>query len=114
MSENAQVWFPLSKRVCLLITHDEAGQRKFFELLEAGRREEAEVVRLRLPPILERDVRQAVVDAINENTITSADRFVFSPFESAEINKLLQGESQNMRMVTSPPPPIKDKRQHKG
>jgi hypothetical protein len=93
----------------MVITHDETGERKFFELLEAGHRKEAEAVRRQLPPILERVVGQSVVDAINDNTIISADRFVFSPFESAEISKRLQGESQNMRILTSPPAPVKRK-----
>lgn len=109
MSSTAQVWFPLSKQVCIVITHDETGERKFFELLAAGRREEAEAVRRRLPPILQRDVRQPLVDTINYQTVTNADRFVFSPFESAEISEMLQGESQNMRIVFSPPPPIRKK-----
>jgi hypothetical protein len=108
-SSTAQVWFPLSKQVCIVITHDEAGERKFFELLAAGRREEAEAVRRRLPPIQQRDVRQPLVDTINYQTVTNADRFVFSPFESAEISEMLQGESQNMRIAFSPPPPIRKK-----
>jgi hypothetical protein len=109
MSSTAQVWFPLSKQACVVITHDATGEQKFFELLAAGRRDEAEAVRRQLPPILERAIGQSVVDGINYQTITSADRFVFSPFESAEISKMLQGESHNMRITTSPPPPVKKK-----
>jgi hypothetical protein len=106
-SPTAEVWFPLSKRVVMIITHDEPGEEKFFELLAAGRRDEAEGVRRQLPPIRERGAKRPLVEAINHQTVTSADRFVFSPFESVEISKLLQGESQNMRIVTSPPPPVK-------
>jgi hypothetical protein len=109
-SSTAEVWFPLSKKAVLVITHDEPGEERFFELLTAGRRDEAEAVRRQLPHIRERDAKLALVEAINHQTITNADRFVFSPFESAEISKLLLGESQNMRMVSSPPPPI---RRHK-
>ena len=108
-SSTAEVWFPLSKKAVMVITHDEPGEEKFFKLLTAGRRGEAEAVRRQLPPIRERDVKQPVVEAINRQTVTNADRFVFSPFESGEISKLLQGESQNIRMVSSPPPPIKKK-----
>ena len=109
MSSTAQVWFPLSKHACMVITHDTAGEQKFFELLAAGRKDEAEAVRRQPPPILEREIMRDVVDGINYQTITSADRFVFSPFESLEISKMLQGESQNMRIKTSPPPPVKKK-----
>lgn len=106
-SSTAEVWFPLSKRACLVITHDHEGEKKFFELLYAGRRQEADAVREHLPQILESRVKQAGVDEINKATIMNADRFVYSPFESAEIPKLLNGESQNMRIVMSPPPPIR-------
>jgi hypothetical protein len=109
MSSTAQVWFPLSKQACLVITHDAAGEQKFFELLAAGRRDEAEAVRSQLPPILEREIGQPLVDGINYRTIINAERFVFSPFESAEISEMLQGESQNIRITASPPPPIKKK-----
>ena len=109
MSSTAQVWFPLSKRACMVITHDATGEQKFFELLGAGRKDEAEAVRRQPPPILEREIGQSVVDGINCLTITNTDRFVFSPFESVEISKMLQGESQNMRIMTSPPPPVKKK-----
>ena len=108
-SPTAEVWFPLSKQVVIVITHDEPGEEKFFRLLAAGHHDEAEAVRRQLPPIRERGARRALVDGINHQTVTNTDRFVFSPFESAEISKLLQGESQNMRIVTSPPPPIKKK-----
>lgn len=108
-SPTAQVWFPLSKQVVIVITHDEPGEEKFFKLLAAGRRDEAEAVRRELPPIRERGARRTLVDGINHQTVTNADRFVFSPFESTEISKLLQGESQNMRIVTSPPPPVRKK-----
>ncbi len=108
-SPTAEVWFPLSKQVVIVITHDEPGEEKFFELLTAGRREEAEAIRRQLPPIRERGAKRTLVEAINRQTVTNADRFVFSPFESGEISKLLQGESQNMRMVSSPSPPIRKK-----
>jgi hypothetical protein len=108
-SPTAEVWFPLSKQVVIVITHDEPGEEKFFELLTAGRRDEAEALRRQLPPIRERVAKRTFVDSINRQTVTSTDRFVFSPFESVEISKLLQGESQNMRMVSSPPPPVSKK-----
>jgi hypothetical protein len=108
-SSTAEVWFPLSKQAVMVITHDEPGEQKFFELLAAGRREEAETVRRRLPPIRERSAKKPLVEAVNHQTITNADRFVFSPFESNEISTLLQGESQNMRIVFSQPPPIRKK-----
>ena len=66
-----------------------------------------EAVQLALPPIREREARQSLIDGVNHQTITNADRFVFSPFESADIAAKLQGGSQNMRIVFSPPPPIK-------
>ena len=70
------------------------GKNKFFELLAAGRRQEAETVQRALPPIREREARQSLVDGVNHQTITNADRFVFSPFESTDIAAKLQGESQ--------------------
>lgn len=109
MSSTAQIWFPLSKAACLAIGHDTEGENKFFALLAGGRRQEAEAVQRTLPPIREREARKPLVDGINHQTITNADRFVFSPFESADIGTRLQGESQNMRLVFSPPPPIKKK-----
>lgn len=108
-SSTAEVWFPLSKQAVIVITHDEPGEQEFFELLAAGRREEAESVRRQLPPIRERGAKKPLVEAINRQTIANADRFVFSPFESNEISKLLRGESQNMRIVSSPLPPIRKK-----
>jgi hypothetical protein len=104
------MWFPLSKSACIVLTHDKEGQNKYFELLSKGRRKEAEAGRRLLPPIRERDARQPLVDGINHQTITNADRFVFSPFESADIVTKLQGECQNMRIVFSPPPSIRDRR----
>jgi hypothetical protein len=101
------MWFPLSKAACLIISHDTEEKNKFFELLAAGRRQEAETVQRALPPIREREARQSLVDGVNHQTITNADRFVFSPFEPADIAAKLQGESQNMGIVFSPPPPIK-------
>lgn len=109
MSSTAQMWFPLSKTARLIISHDTEGENKFFALLAAGRRQEAEAVQRALPPIREREARQSLVDGVNHQTITNADRFVFSPFESAGIAAKLQGESHNMRIVFSPPPPIKKK-----
>ena len=107
MSSTAQMWFPLSKAACLIISHDTEGENKFLKLLGEGRRKEAEAVQLALPPIREREARQSLIDGVNHQTITNADRFVFSPFESADIAAKLQGGSQNMRIVFSPPPPIK-------
>ena len=43
------------------------------------------------------------------DVVAAIDRLVFSPFQSAEISKRLQGESQNMRILTSPHPPVKRK-----
>jgi Protein of unknown function (DUF4238) len=106
-SSTAEVWFPLSKRACMVITHDHEGERRFFELLYAGRKQEADAVREQLPAIRENRVGQASVDQINQATIRNADRFVFSPFESPETSETLKGESQNMRIVMSPPPPIR-------
>jgi hypothetical protein len=106
-SPTAQMWFPLSKTTCLIISHDTDGENRFFQLLAAGRKQEAEAVQRTLPPIRERDAEKSLVDSVNHQTITNADRFVFSPFESADIAAKLQGESQNMRMVFSPPAPIK-------
>jgi hypothetical protein len=111
MSSTAQMWFPLSKTACLIISHDTEGENRFFKLLAAGRRQEADGVQRALPPIREREARQSLVDGVNHQTITNADRFVFSPFESADIAAKLQGESQNMRISFSPPPPIKRKNQ---
>lgn len=108
-SSTAEVWFPLSKQACIAITHDHAGEKKFFKLLAAGRREEAKAVKREVPPTQEVRIKKSAVDRINNFTIANADRFVFSPFESIEISKGLQGKSQNMRMVSSPPPPIRKK-----
>lgn len=107
-SPTAQMWFPLSKSSCLVITHDEEGKAKYFDLLSKGRTNEAEASRRILPAIREQEASHALVDNINHQTITNADRFVFSPFESTHIITKLQGESQNMRIVFSAPPPIKE------
>jgi hypothetical protein len=48
-SSTAEVWFPLSKLACMVITHDHEGERRFFELLYAGRKREADAVREHLP-----------------------------------------------------------------
>jgi hypothetical protein len=87
MSSTAEVWLPLSKAPCIVIRHDTAGENNFFALLSQGRREEAEAVRRTLPPVRERGAPKALVDAINDQTLTNADRFVFSPFGSADIPK---------------------------
>lgn len=107
MSPTAEVWFPLSKAACMVITHDQEGEDKYFKLLSAGRRSEAEAIRNQLPPIRERNFEQRLVGDVNQLTIRNANRFVFSPFESPEISAWLKGESQNMRIAVSPPPPIK-------
>ncbi len=108
-SSTAEMWFPLSKHACIVIAHNHVGEKKFFELLAAGRRAEAEASKGDLPPIREVRIEESAVNKINEFTTANADRFVFSPFESAEISKTLRGESQNMRIVMSPPPPIREK-----
>ncbi|HEY5177184.1 MAG TPA: DUF4238 domain-containing protein [Terriglobales bacterium] len=101
MSPTAQVWFPLSKSACLVIRHDADKREKFHKLLEAGKVKEAEVLRAKLPPIREAVVQRALVDAVNFQTVVNADRFVYSPYESADILKLFRGESQNFRIAFS-------------
>lgn len=103
MAHDAQVWFPLSKKSCLLITHDEERVTKFNDLLDAGKVKEARAVKEELSPIRDADVSRADVDTINHRTVLIADRFVYSPFESNEIPKLLQGESRNLRVGISSP-----------
>ena len=100
-SSTAQVWFPLSKRACLLITHDSERNRKFFELLESGKVQEAEAIRAELPEISGCDINAEGVQAVNQQTIVNADRFVFSPFQSGEISRLFKGECQNYRIAVS-------------
>jgi hypothetical protein len=99
MSPTAEVWFPLSKVSCLLIDHDEERKRKFFELLEAGKLEEAKAIRAELPPIRIGEVAAHFVQKVNHQTIANADRFVYSSFESKEISSLFKGECQNLRVV---------------
>jgi hypothetical protein len=101
MSSGAQVWFPLSKSACLVIRHDVEKMKKFDELLEAGKAKEAETLRDELPPIRGHEVQDALVDAVNLQTILNADRFVYSPYESADVPKLFKGESQNIRISFS-------------
>jgi hypothetical protein len=103
MASTAEVWFPLSKELCLQITHDVARVDKFNELLENGKLQEAEQLRRDLPPILEAQINADMINSVNIQTIHTADRLVFSPFESAEIPALFKCESQNMRIVTSSP-----------
>jgi len=100
-SSTAQVWFPLSKRACLLITHDNERKRKFFELLENGKTKEAEAIRAELPEIVGRDIGAEGLQAVNEQTICNGDRFIFSPFQSDAISLLFKGECQNYRLVFS-------------
>jgi hypothetical protein len=92
-----------------LIGHNNARTDKYFELLQAGRTEEAEKVKSELPAVREREASRQLVERINHLTISSADRFVFSPFESPEIAQKLEGESQNMRIKVSPPPAVRPK-----
>lgn len=101
MSSTAQVWFPLSKRACLLITHDNERKRKFFDLLESGKVQEAEAIRAELPEIMGRDIGVEHVQALNEQTILNGDRFIFSPCQSRGISRLFKGECQNYRLVVS-------------
>jgi hypothetical protein len=100
-SPTAQVWFPLSKKACLLITHDNERKRKFFELLKKGKVLEAEAIRAELPPISGRDIDAQLVQSMNEQMILNGDRFVFSPFQSPAISDLFKGECQNYRIVVS-------------
>jgi Protein of unknown function (DUF4238) len=99
-SSTVQVWFPLSKKACLLITHDNERKRKFFELL-ASRVQEADAIRAEFPEIEARDISAEHVQAVNEQTILNGDRFVFSPFQSDTISGLFKGECQNYRIVVS-------------
>jgi hypothetical protein len=103
MAHDAQVWFPLSKKSCLLMTHDEERMAKFNDLLDAGKLKEARAVQEELSPIRDAEVSPADVDTINRRTVLIADRFVYSPFESATIPKLLQGESRNLGIAISSP-----------
>lgn len=99
MNSTAQIWFPLSKKACLLITHDNERKRKFFELFESGKVQEAEAIRAELPEICGRDTTAEYVQAINQQTILNGDRFVFSPCQLDEILPLFKGECQNYRIV---------------
>jgi hypothetical protein len=103
MSPTAEVWFPLSKSACLTFRHDEAKLTKFIELLATGRKKEIEAIRRDLSPITSAEVQRLVVDAVNNETILNADRFVYSPFQSDEISRRFKGESHNMRIVVSSP-----------
>jgi Protein of unknown function (DUF4238) len=102
-SQTAEVWFPLSKAACLHICHDATKRKKFDELLDAGDFKGLEALRTELPPIGGSEVLLPFVNAVNAQTIRNADRFVYSPFESAEIAQLFKGESQNMRVVMPSP-----------
>jgi hypothetical protein len=104
MSPTAKVWFPLSKRACLLIRHDEVKLRKFSEFLEAGKLKEAEALKAQLPAIAHSVFTPPFVNALNCQTILNADRFIYSPFESPKISRLFKGESHNLRINMSPPP----------
>jgi hypothetical protein len=99
MSATAEVWFPLSKRACLRIGHDQKRRARFGELLEAGKKAEAEAIIAELPAIRGGDVAAQVVQAVNHQTIDNAERFVYSPFESEEISKLFKGECRNLGIV---------------
>jgi hypothetical protein len=107
MAPDAQVWFPLTKTACLLISHDSDNMQKFDELLEAGKRTEAEALRAELPSIRGVEIQSTDVDAVNTHTIVKADRFVYSPFESSKISDLLQGKTQNLDIAISSPFPEK-------
>jgi len=98
MSSTAQVWFPLSKNACLLITHDHERMHQFWELVECGKKIDADALRAGLPEICGRDITAEYVQALNQQTIINADRFVFSPFQSDEISRLFKGECQNYRI----------------
>lgn len=100
-ASKAQVWFPLSKSVCLVIRHDARKMRRFDELLDEGKTSEAEALRAAMPPIQEAEVPVTLVDAINAQTIVKADRFVYSPFESEDIPRLFKGGSRNLRVSFS-------------
>jgi len=109
MSPTAEVWFPLSKSACLVICHDRGKRKKVAELLYAGKIKEAQTLRAELLPIGESEIQREFVDRVNSQTILNADRFVFAPFESDRIPKLFKGESHNLRVHVSPPPPVKEK-----
>jgi Protein of unknown function (DUF4238) len=99
MSPTAEVWFPLSGRTCLRISHDQERRAKFLELLETGKTADAEAIRRELPAIRGGYVEPQLVQAVNRQTIVNAERFVYSPFESEEISNLFKGECQNLRIV---------------
>jgi hypothetical protein len=99
MSSTAEVWFPLSKGMCLLIGRDRERMDKFQELLETGKMTEAIAIKAELPAIRGVDVTSELVQAVNHQTIVNGNRFVYSPFESDEISSLLKGECQNFRLV---------------
>lgn len=103
MAHDAQVWFPLSKKSCLLITHDEERMTKFNDLLDAGKMKEARAVQEELSPIRDAELSRADVDIINRRTVLITDRFVYSPFESNNIPRLLRSESQNLGIAISSP-----------
>jgi hypothetical protein len=99
MSATAEIWFPLCKRTCLLIGHDQERRARFQELLEAGKKAEAQAIITELPAIRGGYVAAQLVQAVNRQTVVNAERFVYSPFESKEISNLLKGECQNLRIV---------------
>jgi hypothetical protein len=97
----AEVWFPLSKRACLLICHDREMKKQFWELVEAGKMIEANALGDQLPPIVGSEVSGPLVSALNSETILNADRFIYSPFASEQVQKQFKGESNNVRVTIS-------------
>src|SRR5260370_7244605 len=81
------------------------GKNKFFELLAAGRRQEAETVQRALPPIREREARQSLVDGVNHQTITR------TPTALCSLHSILPTPRQSYRenlthgYLVLPPPP---------
>ncbi len=101
MNPTAEIWFPLSKRACLQLTHDFERMERLVQALGSGDIATAQAVRSELPSMTSSEIDAETVLAVNQQTIAGAERFVYSPFESEAIARTFKGECQNFRIQIS-------------
>jgi hypothetical protein len=97
MDWRVQVRFPLSRSRMLVLTPDMRKVQDVHELMEKGKKEQAEKRHNANSQVHTIQVSGADVSKINSHTLSMAAHIAISPIEMPEFPPLFRGECQNVR-----------------
>lgn len=97
-SATVEFGLPLTKTKFLLLTHDVERLKKWTELIDAGKNEEANQLRQSCPELNLKTLDVDTTLQLVEGIIRSAPRFLFTPKEDDKYLQLLSKEPWTLRM----------------